>query len=555
MARVEIVQLFRATNRREDLDSECSGRRGWNRRTSGATLGYADFTACLAACAAVIFTGEEWEAKYSTLGQKFGLLLFWLERESCSEKRWKVCQTTRRRDKPRAKDLVAVAARRGVAVDGEEDRPEVLRPSSSGLLEASAERRLRQLFAYYCTCGDRLNVGPHAALKLSQVVRLLADAGCLDTAHSRQRLDVALAAFGGVSRKRLSFEDLIHFLADFASDNANLGGLSAFISRHILLDGPELLPPSLVEPIESHSSRYDLGDSHRSEEEKCLKVNTTKNDPKEQLLAIAAPAPSEDCAIDVFSDAMTSVAGSPVVIGREATCSVKERGVEAAAVSPDFLLATEEIEALKMTMERETHLKQLARDLCVGGFSDAVDSISLELGATKVAGVPLVRSLEPAHKCGGLRELRDRLHSRCKECKEHNVPGERKHYARMRAAAAQGGQPMTAAVGPRELRRLCQLSDEELSRLTAPYDSPRLRTNPLRSLKAKLHTSMLEQVARLRELRDVRRQTVQDRLADSGFHAVKLDASHISVGSALNNGQGDDLRRQQLCVLEAVRQG
>lgn len=553
MARVEIVQLFRATNRREDIGIERSDRRGWNRRTHGATLGYADFTACLAACAAVIFTGEEWEANYSTLGQKFALLLFWLERESCSEKRWKVCQPMRRREKPRARDLVAVAARRGVAVDGEEDWPEAFRPSLSGLLEAGAERRLRQLFAYYCTCGDRLNVGPHAALKLSQVVRLLADAGCLDTAHSRQRLDVALAAFGGVSRKRLSFEDLVHLLSDFACDDANHGGLSDFISRHILFDVPEPLPPGVVEPTESHSLRHDLDDKARSELEKCLNVKTPENEQRKHLLAIAAPAPAADCVVDVYSDALKSGAGSP--IGGEATCSLKEEDVEVAAICPDLTVATEEIEALTTSLERETHLKQLAHDLCVGGFSDAVDSISQELGATKVAGVPLVRSLEPAHKCGGLRELRDRLHSRCMDSTQHDMPGEGRHYARMRAAAAQLRQPLSAAVGPRELRRLCKLSDEDLSRLTAPYDTPRLRMSPLRSLKAKLHNSILEQVARLRELRDVRQQRAQDRLSDSGFHAVKPDASHISLDSALGNDQADNERQRQLRVLEAVRQG
>lgn len=90
------------------------------------------------------------------------------------------------------------------------------------LLTAPLLYRLRQLFAYYCTYGERLNVGSRAALSRVQVVRLLADSGILNTLKIRQRVDILLAA-NGVRFRRLGFGDLVDLLASVATNASHVG--------------------------------------------------------------------------------------------------------------------------------------------------------------------------------------------------------------------------------------------------------------------------------------------------------------------------------------------
>lgn len=215
MARVEVLQLFRAMQSGE-------AKTEWNSKREASRMRYADFAACVAACAAVIFSGEGWAEKYETMAQKLGLLLFWLHRQS-AEGGVATRTTAACRRRAWSREMVETAMRRFGTIEEAE---------ASSQVEAGLDRKLRAIFAYYCTNGERLNVGKDAALSRVQVVRLLADAGCLEASARRQRVDVALAALCGVRRRRVSYADFVALSREIAGEES----IAALLGRHPLFD-------------------------------------------------------------------------------------------------------------------------------------------------------------------------------------------------------------------------------------------------------------------------------------------------------------------------------
>lgn len=194
LTRVQVLHAFRGPTSKQS-------RVAWNRLSSETyVLTYEEFAECMSSCAAAAFDGEEWNASSA---EKLRLFLHWLEKKS---------NVTPKKPLFRPRKVLTKA------------RP----------VEDAAELRL--LFAQYCTFGDRLNVGPNAALSRAQVVRLLRDSGCLDDPDRRQRVDVALASFG-VKRRRFSFQHLVELVATLSDKEPRKGDkddnvFQALLARH-----------------------------------------------------------------------------------------------------------------------------------------------------------------------------------------------------------------------------------------------------------------------------------------------------------------------------------
>ena len=190
---MEVLQLFRAM-KSEDCADAMRARSEWNRcrPKNEGSLGFADFCSVLGACAAAVFSGGEragGERDGScSLAEKLRLLLFWLDQRCTTS-----AGSSELEEERQERALVAASARgdseRAASAGGAKALATVAcceiahrhspSPSSKGrgrrsvspgsaraadalLLEPPLEQQLRQLFAYYCTCGDRLNVGPNA---------------------------------------------------------------------------------------------------------------------------------------------------------------------------------------------------------------------------------------------------------------------------------------------------------------------------------------------------------------------------------------------------------
>ncbi|KAJ8599272.1 hypothetical protein CTAYLR_006787 [Chrysophaeum taylorii] len=549
MARVEILQLFRAMKSGET-------KQLWNRSSTETWLRYTDFASCLAACAAVVFSGDDWDAKYETLAQKLQLLLFWLDQRTTPRKTPLLASRSDKR--PRAL-MLQTAARRGVVAAAERNGvvvekalpPEVTAPSG----HPDVQRKLQQLFSYYCTYGERLNVGPDAALNRTQVMRLLADGGCLDSPRSRQRVDVALAAFG-VKRRRLDLEDLVKLLVAL-DDGARSPGeaLVALLARHAFFaeqpppSGEEARPNTTQAPspplVDDLGLSADAAAVNPPQDLRHLgQLEPRDDDDDDDELATTAPVSCEtERLVTALSEAMTAVterqaALSHAVDGGGVTASLEE------LLTPAEKEEEEDAELLldappRIASSARTSLagikakQQSAREECrdaatttereesaaAPGVSTLVDTISRTLGSMCVAGVALAQE-QPQQKASEdgnkarLCDLRHRLQNR----------GEDEHYSRMAAAAAQRASPANA-VGSRELHQFSARVNDDLTPTNAgkfstpppplpsweerPYSS---RTS-LQTVRAKLRESVAGQLTRLQRLHETRERAMVDRLA------------------------------------------
>ena len=144
--------------------------------------------------------GAEWDEQYPELQHKFQLLLFWMDQGSLifrgngndllnhMQLSVEQFQAAVRLSEPFSRPIDAVE---GGAIGYDvitslPDNSTLLReiPSVQGL-----EEEFQSTYNYYCTYGDRLNVGPHALLKRSQFHRLMKNMKMLDL-HTLRPSDV-----------------------------------------------------------------------------------------------------------------------------------------------------------------------------------------------------------------------------------------------------------------------------------------------------------------------------------------------------------------------------
>ena len=233
MPRVELLQLFRGVQGAP----AASG-------TPRPLLSYHEFVMVLAGVSSVIFSGPEWSASYDRPEQKLQLLLFWMDQSSA------VFQGNGR---DLLECLVGTAAESDRGTRAPERAERAHAPSSviSSLPLPSdldtlprlehLDHELTELFAYYCTYGERLNVGPSAAISRSQVTRLLSDARVIDTPRAKAEVDVILARLGA-RRRRLAYDEFYVLLAEVAArkfpalarGGTRAVALHALLVRHLL---------------------------------------------------------------------------------------------------------------------------------------------------------------------------------------------------------------------------------------------------------------------------------------------------------------------------------
>ncbi len=237
MPRVELLQLFRGVQGTAKPVVVAPD-------TARPLLSYDEFVMVLAGISSVIFSGPEWSASYDRPEQKLQLLLFWMDQGSA------VFQGNGR-------DLLECLVGTAAADDRGSRAPERAErahaPSSviSSLPLPSdldtlprlehLDHELTELFAYYCTYGERLNVGPSAAISRSQVTRLLSDARVIDTPRAKAEVDVILARLGA-RRRRLTYDEFYVLLAEVAArkfpalarGGTRAVALHALLVRHLL---------------------------------------------------------------------------------------------------------------------------------------------------------------------------------------------------------------------------------------------------------------------------------------------------------------------------------
>ena len=444
LPRVEAVQVFRAMkSKAEDARPE------WNGRRRNHSLSLADFGACLAATAAIVFSGDD----DKTFAQKFLQLLHFLRQQKAfpeKKQRPSVVGTTHT-----AKTLVLRTPRTIWTTEKKKAFSAVVARENERKtsIDAALKPKLRRLFHYFCTSGGhRLNVGPSASLTRLQCVRLLEHCGCLASPRLRERVDVAIAARG----RRVDFDGLVTLLESIASDvlsSKQYNDLNALLDPKLdLLDGG---PPYFgggggAAPDDNAAGSNDTNASKKDDDDDDVgkKVSEERHDdeetPKKQqgttpVLEItgtpekratsplrtpmsdvrvsdvreelssprddiqrddAWPAPrfrffptpteNED---EPLEDAIETCLGDGPKDNSEVRAKARQHR---ASRRSNFTLTEPVTPAVQRSVQRTSTLESIAADPIDDPIEEApslaslVDAIARQLGATSVAGTPLV---------------------------------------------------------------------------------------------------------------------------------------------------------------------